>query len=255
MGNPLEPLAGLVSQLGRIIFPPYCVMCGSLADELVCAQCTAKLPRVMQPICPRCGKPLKTSVPRSDCGHCSGHDWALDAARALFIYEGEGREAMHRFKYGSRRGLARYFGSVLSDEAGDLSALGAIFNWDLGDVPQLLVPVPLHARKRFQRGFNQNELVLRFYTPALGLPVGLGALKRVKATKPQVRLTEAQRFDNVRGAFAVPPKAKAQVQGKRVLLFDDVATTGATLNAAARALKRAGASRVYALTLFTSAPD
>lgn len=255
MGNPLELLAGLVAQLGRIVFPPYCVICGNLADELICAQCTAKLPRVMHPICPRCGKPLKTNVPRSDCGHCSGHEWALDAARALFVYEGEGREAMHRFKYGSRRGLARYFGAVLANEAGDMSALSAIFNWDIGDAPQLLVPVPLHPSKRFQRGFNQNELVLRFYTPALELPVALGALKRVKATKPQVRLTEAQRFDNVRGAFAVPPKAKALVRGMRVLLFDDVATTGATLNAAARALKRAGAKRVYALTLFTSAPD
>jgi ComF family protein len=250
-----ESLAEFFTHAGRLLFPPYCIGCGRISDELFCAECAAQLPRVLPPICPRCGKPLHTSVPRVNCGHCSSHDWTIKAARALFKYEGAGREAMHRLKYGGRRGLARFFGNALAQEAGNANALAGLFGWELGEEAQLVVPVPLHPRKRFQRGFNQNELVLRFYAPVLGLPVAAGALARKKLTRPQVRLTEAQRFDNVRGAFAVLPRMRAEVEGRRVLLLDDVITTGATINAAARALKKAGAERVYALALFTSAPD
>jgi len=242
----------ILPQVWRLLFPQHCIFCGELAPQLVCAACAEKLPRVEPPVCPRCGKPLKTAVPRQECLHCSGHSWCVEMARALYLYEGLGREALHRFKYGGRRGLARFFGDRLAREAGDLNRLGAWFNWDFGEEPELVVPIPLHGWKRFWRGFNQSELILKFYAPALGLPVRAGILRRRRRTRSQVGLSERQRFLNVRGAFAVPKRAQRLVRGKRVLLVDDLVTTGATVNAAARALKRAGAHSVYVLSLFTA---
>jgi ComF family protein len=234
------------------MFPQYCIFCGELAETLVCDECAGKLTSVQHPICPRCGKPLKTTVARSECLHCSGHPWHVDIARALFVYEGEGRDALHRFKYGRRRGLARFFGKELSRGAGDLNRLSALFNWEFGEEPEIVVPLPLHWWKRFLRLFNQSELILKFYAPVLGIPVSTGILTREKNTRPQVGLTEPQRFVNVRKAFAVPKRATGRVRGKRILLVDDLVTTGATLNAAARALKNAGAKKVYALSFFTA---
>jgi len=121
-----------------------------------------------------------------------------------------------------------------------------------GNAPACIVPLPLHPLKRFRRGFNQNELVLQFYAPPLGLPVASGLLRRVRNTRSQVGLGASDRFRNVRNAFAVPPRMLPQVENRSVLLFDDLITTGATVNAAARALKSAGAKKVYALSLFTA---
>ncbi|OGK10298.1 MAG: hypothetical protein A2Y63_04075 [Candidatus Riflebacteria bacterium RBG_13_59_9] len=251
--RPLRTVSEQATRVGRLLFPPYCIFCGELAELMVCAGCRDQLARVQPPICPRCGKPLKTDVPRGECLHCSRHRWYVESARALLTYEGRGREALHRFKYGRKRGLARFFGTELAQAAGDVRRLGALFNWDFGEEPELVVPMPLHPRKQFWRGFNQSELVLRFYAPTLGLPVGTGVLRRVKSTRPQVRLNEAERFANIRGAFAVPRAMKERVAGKHILLLDDMVTTGATMNAAARALQRAGAGKVYALSLYTAA--
>ncbi len=245
-------LSDLIASVAGLMFPQYCIFCGELAETLVCDDCAAKLTSVQHPICPRCGKPLKTGVARSECLHCSSHRWYVDTARALFVYEGEGRDALHRFKYGRRRGLARFFGRELSRQAGDLNRLGALFNWEFGEEPEMVVPMPLHWGKRFLRWFNQSELILKFYAPSLGLPAEPSVLKRTKFTHSQVGLTEPQRFVNVRKAFTVPKRAADRVRGKRILLIDDLVTTGATLNAAARALKDAGAKKVYALSFFTA---
>ncbi len=245
-------LSDLIASVAGLTFPQHCIFCGELAGTLVCDACADKLTPVQQPICPRCGKPLKTGVARSECLHCSGHKWYVDIARALFVYEGQGREALHQFKYGRRRGLARFFGRELARGAGDLNRLGALFNWEFGEEPELAVPLPLHWWKSFLRQFNQSELMLKFYAPALGLPVSTGVLARGRNTRSQVGLTEPQRFANVRNAFRVPSRARKRVSGKRILLLDDLVTTGATLNAAARALKRAGARKVYALSFFTA---
>jgi len=236
------------------MFPQHCIFCGEMAETLVCDDCAGKLTPVQHPICPRCGKPLKTAVARSECLHCSSHPWHVDIARALFVYEGQGREVLHRLKYGGWHGryMARFFGRELSRHATDLNRLSALFNWEFGEEPQIVLPMPLHAWRRFVRWFNQSEVLLTFYVSKLNLPVEPWLLKRVKATRSQVGLTEPQRFANVRNAFLVPSRINKRVSGKRILLVDDLVTTGATLNAAARALKDAGAKKVYALSFFTA---
>ena len=248
----LNVLSDLAASVAGLMFPQHCVFCGEMAETLVCDTCAGKLTPVQHPICPRCGKPLKTGVARSECLHCSGHKWHIDIARALYIYQGEGREALHLFKYGRRRGLSRFFGKELSRQAGNLNRLAALFNWEFGEEPELAIPMPLHRWKRFLRWFNQSELILKFYAPTLGLQLEPSALIRTRFTRSQVGLTEPQRFANVRKAFAVSARAVARVRGKRILLIDDLVTTGATLNAAALTLKRAGAKKVYALSFFTA---
>jgi len=237
---------------GKYFYPPYCIFCGEMGRGPVCDRCVLAFSAVSPPICPQCGKPLRTGYARERCPDCSHQRWYVDAARSLYVYRGTGRQSLHRFKYHRRRILGRYFAEQLLRHFGGLSTLAAHFGWDPADAPACMVPLPLHPLKRFRRGFNQNELVVQFYAPPLGLPVASGLLHRVKNTRSQVGLGANERFQNVRDAFAVPSRMLPQVENRSVLLFDDLITTGATINAAARALKSAGATRVFALSLFTA---
>ncbi len=239
----------LTATAAQLLYPQYCLLCGEMGTQLVCPRCAEELERVAGPICPRCGKPLKTGVPRATCLHCEGRKWYVERSRSLFRHEGQARDLLHRFKYGRVRGLARFFGEQIARAYPGRAGLAAHFGWDLGDEPQVLVPLPLHFLRRAVRGFNQSELVLKFCCERLELPVDTALLRRRRNTLAQTRLSMRQRFDNMRNAFVVPRRVKERVEGRRVLLFDDIITTGATANAAARALKQAGASKVYALSL------
>jgi ComF family protein len=157
-----------------------------------------------------------------------------DAVYSYGEYEGNLRKLIHVFKYGGVTPLAPELGRLLN---------GALPREEQFDV---IVPMPLHWRKRLQRGFNQSELLANFLSKRTGIPV-LGALKRRKRTDPQAGLTRAQRRTNVAGAFEV--RGRDKVEGRHVLLIDDVLTTGATASACSAVLKRAGARRVTVLTL------
>jgi ComF family protein len=171
-------------------------------------------------------------------GTCAGTRRPLAAWRAAGPYEGSLRAILHAFKYERRRTLARPLGRMLREAGGEL-LIGV----------SCAVPVPLHPWRRLERGFNQSADLAR----ALDVPV-VHALWRTRRTLPQTGLSRANRRRNVRGAFAVSPlpgrRARdRQIAGQVVLLVDDVRTTGATLEACARALKRAGAAEVRALTV------
>lgn len=159
---------------------------------------------------------------------------AFDAVLSFGEYEGVLRKLIHLFKYSRISPLAPRLGALMS------RALPRDARFDL------LVPMPLHWRRRWRRGFNQSELLARALSQRTGIPV-VNAVRRRKSTPAQAGLTGAQRRVNVTGAFAV--KKREFVEGRNVLLVDDVLTTGATANACAAALKRAGAGRVTVLTL------
>jgi ComF family protein len=159
---------------------------------------------------------------------------AFDAAFAYGEYEGPLRKLIHEFKYSGVTPLAGKLGPLLS---------GALPREQKFDV---IVPMPLHWRKRLERGFNQSELLAKFLSERTGIPVAVG-LRRRKSTAPQAGLTRAQRRTNVAGAFEVDQRDR--IDGRHVLLIDDVLTTGATASACAAVLKRAGARRVTVLTL------
>jgi ComF family protein len=221
--------------LADVLLPPLCVHCGeplSTARPGVCRWCRATL-RPLAAGCRRCSLPLPGTP--ADCGRC--RDWppGLTAVAAV-RYAGAAESIAHALKYRGWTHLADLCAAAMVDALGDRAA-------GLG----VLVPVPLHPARLAERGFNQAELLAAPCAARWRLPVLGRALVRTRPTPPQTDLDAAARRANVRNAFAVP--RPAEVQGRRLLLVDDVLTTGATADAAAQALRAAGAAAVGVLAL------
>ena len=203
----------------------------------VCPECLAK-PAALSAeyFCVQCRAPFLTRFPLDEqgrCALCRRGVRGFDAAYSFGFYEDALRELIHLFKYGRVQTLASPLGRLLAQ------ALPLDQSFDV------IVPMPLHWRKRWQRGFNQSELLAREIGRRTHLPVRM-ALRRVHYTQAQAGLTNAKRRENVSGAFRA---RKSSLGGQRILLIDDVMTTGATAASSARALKRAGAKHVTLLTL------
>lgn len=174
------------------------------------------------------------------CAACRTAKTNFDCARASWVFGGAPRSAIHRLKYRGKSALAARLVSALGQTVRSDATLNALpFDW--------VVPVPLHARREHRRGFNQSELLAHALAPELKVPFQ-NALKRTRATPPQVGLSAKERLENVRGAFALAPRFQV-VAGAHILLVDDVFTTGATLRECAVVLKEAGAQSVCAVTL------
>ena len=221
-----------------IVLAPSCAACDApLACPIsgaLCRRCVESIVAFTPPLCMRCGDPLPSwrviSLENGLCPRCRRRASHVRAARAIGAYEGSLRSIVHALKYGRRPSLARALALRMQAHAGDL----------LRDA-DLAVPVPLHASRKRARGFNQAEELARH----LDLP-WRNALRRTRATPSQTDLPAARRHANVRDAFAA--RRRAYVDGLCVVLVDDVSTTGATLDACARALIDAGAREVRALT-------
>ncbi|HLG99913.1 MAG TPA: ComF family protein [Bryobacteraceae bacterium] len=204
----------------------------------MCRACLAKpKPLDAEYFCVQCRAPFRSRFPLDEQGRCALCRRGLrgfDAAYSFGFYEEELRELIHLFKYGRIQTLAQPLGGLLA------AAFPREQSFDL------IVPMPLHWRKRWQRGFNQSALLAREMGRRTNIPVA-NSLRRVKSTAAQAGLTNAKRRLNVSGAFEA--RRRAALNGKRVLVIDDVMTTGATAASCARALKRAGAAQVTLLTL------
>jgi ComF family protein len=234
--NAKSVVLGAVNALVAAVFAPACAVCGALLDRptegCVCRDCWGAVLPITPPVCDRCGDHLA----RSDelCRICSGAQHCITRARALGAYEGTLRELIHALKYAGRVSLARPLAERMRQHGRELI-----------DEVDGVVPVPLHWRREHQRGFNQAREIARY----LGPPV-VEVLRRCRATRPQVELAADRRRGNVAGAFAVRRQwcRGANIRGRKLLLVDDVSTTGATLESCARILKDSNASEVYALT-------
>jgi ComF family protein len=223
---------------------PACAVCKGLLEEplsgCVCGTCWASIRPITPPVCDACGDPLArlhespTSNAKSVCGACSRHMSPIDRARAIGEYDGTLREIIHALKYDGRRSLARPMATLMCARGAEV----------LNDA-DCVVPVPLHWRREHSRGFNQARELSRY----IGLPV-VEALVRTRYTRPQIELAAERRRTNVAGAFRrrLGWLRKPSIRAKKVVLVDDVSTTGATLEACARVLKEEGVSDVYALT-------
>jgi ComF family protein len=210
------------------LLPPRCGSCRALGSWL-CASCRAKIRRLEEPLCPRCGAEGESR--RCPCRARLRH---LSRLRAAAAYEGSLERAIHRFKYEGWRALARPLARLLEDRLAVDGVPAAV-----------LVPVPLHASRRRARGYNQSELIARELGRSLHVNL-VPALERVRDTPPQVGLDRIHRRENVEGAFRWRGE---QLALEPVLLVDDVATTGATLEACATALKASGAGSVTGIVL------
>lgn len=226
--------------LFNLIFPDDCHVCGEALREFsrvpVCSKCiSAPTPFEAEFYCVSCKTPFVNRAPLDEAGQCAlcrlGTK-GFDAAYTYGSYEGTLRQLVHLYKYGKMEPLAANFGAMLALALPRELAIDVV------------VPMPLHWMKRWQRGFNQSELLAREIARRWHAPVRLAA-RRKKNTTAQAGLTNAKRRANVEGAFEI----RGRLDGKHVLLVDDVMTTGATASACGRALKRAGAARVTLLTL------
>lgn len=229
-----------------LLFPPACIVCHR-HGEWLCAECLGLIDVVSPPLCNRCGSTLvvedasrhsESQGAEVICERCSKTPPRVDGLRSYGYYTGPLRKAVHQLKYADLRALARPLGDLMSEAWLRTHVHAPDIN--------MIVPVPLHRLRERERGYNQAALLARELGSRLGLPVGEDLLVRSRATAPQVGLDSEQREANVAGAFqCVAP----ELANMKVLLIDDVITTGSTLGAACAALKNAGASAVWACTL------
>lgn len=208
-------------------FPPRCVGCGRVG-HFVCKACLSRLPRILPPICPYCGTPQMSDIA---CPQCATQTLCIDFVRSPFRFEGAVRQAILELKYSGVRALAGVLASLVSDYF--------VVNLLPAD---MIIPVPLHSKRLRQRGYNQSKLLAKELSALSGVPMDSASLARITSAMPQVRAqTTAQRKTNVADAFICQD---GTVRSRRVILVDDVCTSGATLEACARALKQGGAASV-----------
>lgn len=213
-----------------LFFPPRCVICRNANPEWFCPACRSQMTRIAPPICSRCGRPLH----RPTCPYCDKSPLRIDGIRAVAFFDGNLRAAIHEFKYARRPQLAGALAWIMADYI-EASALPA----------DVLAPVPLHPDRERSRGYNQAQLLAKALSATTGLSMMMDGLWRIRPTRTQTDLDSTERRANVAGAF----QADARVAGRRVLLIDDVCTTGATLDACGAALKEGGAKSVWGLAL------
>lgn len=239
----------LLGKLMDLIYPPRCHVCKAFlwenrahhgGNELsLCQACYSSLTAVTSPLCPVCGRPFAVgSGEDHTCEDCLLKRPFYDIARAPYVYEGNLMTAIHEFKYGKKSYLARSLGPLLASYAD---------TWIGHNNGLLVMPVPLHPKRLKERGFNQSLLLARHVASRLETGLDYLSLRRNRLTRPQTGLTSDERKKNVRRAFDIV--SPAGLKGKSVLVIDDVATTGSTLNECARALKKAAVKEVFCLVL------
>jgi ComF family protein len=231
----------LLSTAMDTLFPARCAACREAVGVhgALCSVCWGDIHFITDPLCHRCGLPFEHIMGEMAlCGHCMKQPPAFAEARAVFRYDGSSRAQVLALKYYDKTQLAPVFGQWLARMGKPYAAK-----------VQAILPVPLHYWRLLGRRYNQAALLAHALSDQTGLPVLADALLRTRATRTQAGLTKKGREDNVRGAFKVASRKRARLKGASVLLIDDVMTTGATLNACARALHDAGVIDVYVLTL------
>jgi competence protein ComFC len=223
-----------------LLYPPVCTICGRSirAGEYLCDECESKAVRIVAPFCQKCSEPFEGSITSAfTCVNCAHRTIYFDASVAAYRGRGIVRQIIHEFKYGRqihlRHLVARWLCAALDDER----LCGRRFD--------IIVPVPLHPARQRERGFNQASLLGELLRAQSSIPAK-PALERTRYTTTQTALDRAERMENLHNAFRL--RKNADVRGLRVLLVDDVLTTGSTLNECARVLKRAGALSVHAAT-------
>jgi ComF family protein len=229
------PFRAVLGAALDVALPPLCPACRELVGgNGLCASCWSKLSLIAPPYCERLGIPFAYDPgPGVLSMQAIADPPAYTRARAAVRYDEIARKLVHSLKYGDRLDLAPTAGQWMARAGRELL-----------DGADALVPVPLHWRRLWTRRFNQSALLAKAIAQAAGMPVAENALRRIKATPQQVGLSQKERASNVQGAFRVPPEGRAEVKGRRLVLIDDVLTSGATADACARALLRAGAANV-----------
>lgn len=230
-----------------LFFPPLCHVCRVYIPDLppddesplhICPECLDKITFITSPLCNVCGKPFFSEAPDNHtCGACLT-DAPHHTSRSAAVLGGPIQQLIHSFKYGGRVHLAHPLGILASSTLRGFCAVAA---------PDLILPVPLHRKRLRQRGYNQSQLIGAVLAKQWKVPLEVGNLRRLRWTEPQTALDARDRATNVKGAFGV--KDPKRLEGKRVLLVDDVVTTGSTVRACVDALREVDVAAVCAVTV------
>jgi ComF family protein len=242
-------LKQILTGIADLIFPPRCITCDNPLERHgplpFCPSCLEEIHFIRSPLCPRCGVPFPATEGEDHlCGDCLRLEKPYAVARAVGRYEETLLTAIHRFKYKRRIGTGEVLGRIMADFAAGI--------WNLKVIDRI-VPVPLHRKKLRERGFNQAVILAREISKRFGIPLDFMSLRRDVFTPPQVGLGREERSANVHGAFSA--RHPERLAGQRILLVDDVYTTGSTLAECARVLIRAKAEAVMVLTLARAVQD
>ena len=235
-----QVLHGLGTAALDVLYPPLCLHCEApvATSDALCGSCFGKLVPITAPLCPRLGIPFETAIgANAVSAEAIADPPPFERARAAVVYNEVSGALVSRLKYGDRPELARFCARLM---AGAGHALWA-------DCP-VLVPVPLHRSRQLRRGYNQSLELARALGAITGLAVDPLLVRRVKRTRQQVGLSGSARERNVAGAFAAHPDTLNRLRGRRVTIIDDVLTTGSTVKAMTRALRKAGADTVDVMT-------
>src|SRR5581483_1146899 len=229
-----------VAALASLVYPPACVACASTVEpnEYLCDACDDKITRIVPPFCARCSEPFEGAIDQEfRCANCAQREMNFEAAVAAYRSRGIVRRILLDFKYGRQVHLRHLIGRWLCAALNDDRLRGKTFD--------VIVPVPLHPARERQRGFNQAHLLAEILSAHMSTK-HMSILQRVRYTTTQTAFDRTERTENLHNAFRLRPRA--DVQGLRVLLVDDVLTTGSTLSECARVLKEAGAQSIFAAT-------
>ncbi|MEO5717333.1 MAG: ComF family protein [Chthoniobacterales bacterium] len=232
-----NPFLGLVS----LIYPPFCAVCSRAVEgrENLCGSCSEQAPRIRPPFCAKCSQPFAGDITGSfTCANCDERVLHFEAAVSAYRSRAVVRELIHHFKYNRQIHLRHQLGRWLTEALEDPRLSGRRFD--------CIVPVPLHPARQRERGFNQAELLAAILQRRSGLPVR-DLLQRTRYTTTQTQFDRSERMENLRGAFRL--RRGSNVQDLRMLLVDDVLTTGSTLSECASVLRAAGALSVHAATV------
>ncbi len=233
-------LSGIGESLAELVFPSeiYCIACGRPIDPgglySLCEECIMQIRWANGKVCELCGKPLEDWYPDTVCSECKGSDRFFSGGVTCFAYRPTTGKIIKRLKYGGESYIGRIIGEILSDS---IRARGLC--------PDIIVPVPMYYRKERRRGYNQAELIAVSAAGNLGVLCSADVLKRVRATRPMSRLNRKERRKNLDGAFSVTEKGKNMIRNRRVMLVDDVFTTGTTMDCCAEILLKSGAVCVF----------
>ena len=226
-----------------LLYPEVCQLCrearATPGEGYVCGGCRAKVRFIQEPFCQRCGRPFEGAITTQfECASCQEMGWHLQTARSAVVARDPVMEVIHRYKYQRALWIEPFLADLL------IRAAGPVLDQQK---PSMIVPVPLYPTKQREREFNQADRLARRLGAAMQIPVNNRLLRRVVPTRTQTQLSRQERLANVHNAFAM--RGSQRLNGERIVLVDDVLTTGATTSACARVLRAAGAGDVCVWTV------
>ncbi|PXV90172.1 ComF family protein [Lachnotalea glycerini] len=241
MRSNTRKLKKFTEEVINIIFPLTCPVCQEVLKVnyiQICDTCKKSLPYIGEPMCKKCGKPLMLEE-QEYCYDCSKKEHLFNKGIALWVYDDRIKGSLYRFKYNNKREYAKVYANEIMHKYGE-----KIMSWNV----DAIIPVPLHKSKLRSRGYNQAEILAKELSTYIGAPVYTNCVKRIRKTLPQKGLNNKQRINNLKNAFKI---VNFDVKLNKVLLIDDIYTTGVTMDGVAEVLRETGVSDTYFVTVST----